>query len=222
MRVLPVLLVCTASVWSITATAEPSNLKGEYAFTGAAHCINSASGGVPPSPGFDARNEALCSDTGQPIDFPAPGTRNACPGVFATTFSIEGVRSFNGDGTGTVKARTVSLTVPTNARSQGASHADIQFSFTYTLDGEGGFTTNLVPGTFVGTVLSGQRAGQTFTIDSVPLAGLISTNGHILTLATVTPNVETQTFSNGDVRKRICHRSRVLTEMKCGDGQFCP
>jgi hypothetical protein len=43
--------------------------------------------------------------------------------------------------------------------------------------------------------------------------GLISKNGKTLTIATLMPGVETQTFSNGDVELRICHRSRVFIKL---------
>jgi hypothetical protein len=70
-----------------------------------------------------------------------------------------------------------------------------------------------VPGSFLGHFLNGPRAGQTFTIDQNNLEGLISNDKKTLVLATVEPTVEKQQFSNGDVRYRICHRSRTLIWM---------
>jgi hypothetical protein len=181
--------------WAGTGNAESPKLKGDYAFTGSASCLVSING-------FDANQQAIPNPPGSPAS-----------GIFSTTFSVEGVRTFNGDGTGTVKGRVVSLVIPPFAAGPGASSADITFQFTYALDGAGGFTTDLVPGTLVANILTGSRAGQTFTLDTLPFTGLISNNASVLTLASVVPTVEKQTFSNGDSRFRICHRSRVLVSM---------
>lgn len=74
-----------------------------------------------------------------------------------------------------------------------------------------------MPGSFVSTFLAGPRAGQTSTLDKLSLVGLIGEGAKVLTLATVEPIVETQTFSNGDVFPRICHRSQVLVKMQSDD-----
>jgi hypothetical protein len=194
-------LLCT------TAIAGPQ-LKGDYGFAGASHCITS-------SVGFSASHEALCGDTHQPISFqPNPSNpRNTCPGVFALTSSVEGVRTFNGNGTGTVQGNNVSLTVPPNTASLGASSDDFSFSFTYSVDGDGGFTSEVVPGSYQGQILTGGRAGQTYTINQINVEGLISNDKKSLVIASVEPTVERQQFSNGDVRYRICHRSRSLIRM---------
>ena len=192
-------LICT------TASAGPQ-LKGRYGFAGAAHCINS-------SVGFTASGEALCGDTGQPISVqPNPSNpRNTCPRVFATTNSVEGVRTFNGDGTGTVQGSGVGLTVPPNIASLGSSSDEFSFSFTYSVDDDAeSFTSQLVPGSYQGQILTGGRAGQTYTINQLNVEGLISNDKKSLVIASVEPTVERQQFSNGDVRYRICHRSRSL------------
>ena len=196
-------LICTSAL----AGGGPQ-LKGEYGFAGAAHCITS-------SVGFSASGEARCADTGQPISFqPNPSSpRNTCPGVFATTNSVQGVRTFNGNGTGTVQGNNVSLTVPPNTASLGASSDDFSFSFTYSVDGDGGFTSEVVPGSYQGQILTGGRAGQTYTINQINVEGLISNDKKSLVIASVEPTVERQQFSNGDVRYRICHRSRSLIRM---------
>ena len=196
-------LICTSAV-----AGGGSKLKGDYGFAGASHCITS-------SVGFNASHEALCGDTHQPISFqPNPSNpRNTCPGVFALTSSVEGIRTFNGNGTGTVHGRNVSLTVPPNTASLGASSDDFSFSFTYSVDDDGSFTSEVVPGSYQGQILSGGRAGQTYTIDKLNVEGLISNDKKSLVIATVEPTVEKQQFSNGDVRYRICHRSRALIWM---------
>jgi hypothetical protein len=67
----------------------------------------------------------------------------------------------------------------------------------------------MVPGS------SGGRAGQIATIDEIPpVTGLISQEGKTLVLvAGLTPTVETETYSNGDVWRKICHRARVLINL---------
>jgi hypothetical protein len=190
------------------ALAASPQLKGQYAFTGAAHCINSTTG-------FTANFQALCADTNQPIsNQPNPANpRSSCPGVFAHTFSVEGVRTFNGDGTGAMTGRALSIDVPPNTGSLGASSESFTASFTYTVSNDGTVATQLVPGSFQGNVLTGPRAGQTFTIDQIELDGLVSNNRQAVTIASIDPAVETQQFSNGNTRFRICHRSRVLIWM---------
>jgi hypothetical protein len=190
------------------ALAASPQLKGDYAFTGAAQCINSTTG-------FTANFQALCADTHQPIGAqPNPANpRNSCPGVFAHGFSVEGVRTFNGDGTGTLSGQSVSIDPPPNTGSLGAASESFTASFTYSVLNDGMVQTQIVPGSFQGTVLTGPRAGQTFTIDQIELDGLVSNNRQALTIASIDPQVETQHFSNGDSRFRICHRSRSLIWM---------
>ena len=198
------------------ASAAPPQLKGQYAFTGAAHCVSSRAGFTPSpgSPGLPAY-QAICSDTHQPIGVqPYPASpRNTCPGVSSFSFSVQGVRTFNGDGTGSVVGRSVSLDIPPNTGSIGASASYFTSSFTYTIDNAGVLTLLITPGTFQSTVVSGPREGQTFTINQFPLDGFISNDKKQITLSTSDPFVETQQFANGDVSYRICNRSRVLIWM---------
>ena len=187
---LAVSLVATA--WGQTATADSPRLKGDYGFTGPAACLATSA----PGPGF---NPNLT-----PTD-----------GSFGQSFTVEGIRTFNGDGTGTVKGSSMGITIPANVNSAGSN--DFSFSFTYTVNDDGSWTSDVV-GVETGTVKTGPRAGQTFTISNSPTSvGLISRNGRTLTLATLEPTVEIVTFSNGDVHKRICHRSRVLIKLPNGD-----
>jgi hypothetical protein len=202
-------LVWTISIaaltWAGAANAASPKLKGEYAFTGTAACLVS---GTPFNPNLT------------PTSF-----------TVSTSFSVIGVRKFNGDGTGSIKGRSVSIDPPPRGNvfpapctpatcplgGISASSADFTAQFTYAVDGDGGFTTLLVPGTFQATVLTGPGAGSTFTIDQFSLAGLISNNHETLTLATDVPAQETQTITPPSdppfTRYRICHRSRVLTRM---------
>ena len=173
-------------VWAGFAAADPGNLKrlrGDYAFTGEAVCITSPLG-------FDA-------------DLTPKGT------YFITWFSVQGVWTFNGDGTGTREGRAVSVI---GAPFPGASSQDFQAPFTYTLGPDDTFTTAL-SSPLTGKVLTGQRAGQTFTIDQIRLTGMISKDKKSLTIAAEEPQIETVTYSDGTVHPRICHRSRVLLRL---------
>ena len=172
------------------AAADPPRLKGEYGFTGSESCLFAPFGFKP---NFQIVDDSSWSNSG----------------------NVEGIRAFNGDGTGTVKGTTMSITgPPTPGFPPGAGSSRFSFSFTYTVSEDGGWTTNTVPGTDKGTVLTGPRAGQTFTVEnSAAGTGLISRNGNTLTVADLTPTVETVTYSNGDVHHRICPRSRVFIKL---------
>ena len=192
--------------------ASPKKLKGEYAFTGTASCLfapgsdpgpsNPTPGTALPNSGFNAKLQPLFNGT-----------------TFVSSFSVEGVTVFNGDGTGTFKGTSVSITErptpgPTGYPNFPTSAASNTFeaSFSYVVNADDTFDTQLV-GPLTGTFLSGPRTGQTTSIDRPPMTGLISKDGNTLTLASVVPTAETVTFSNGDVWPRICHRSRVLIKM---------
>lgn len=187
-------VVSVVLLWAGTAEADLNNLlHGDYAFTGDAACIGTFS-----PLGF---NPNLT-----PVD-----------GRFGESFSTQGVRTFNGDGTGTFNGISVAVTQPdTPVVLGGASSSNFQGSFTYVVAPDGTFTTNL-GGPLTGTILTGTRAGQTFTVDTIPLSGSISGDHKTLTATSVVPTIETVTYSNGDVLRRICHRSRVLLRLKRGD-----
>src|SRR5262249_29863302 len=130
------------ATWAASAAADSPQLKGEYGFTGTGACLSTAA----PGPGF---NPNLT-----PTD-----------GSFGQSFTSEGIRTFNGDGTGTVRGSSVGITIPANVNS--ASSDDFSFSFTYTVNGDGTWTSD-VTGLETGTIKTGPRAGQTFTISNSP------------------------------------------------------
>lgn len=146
---------------------------------------------------------------------------------FIVSFSVEGVRTFNGDGTGTVTARVVSIGHPTALPAstfnptpifirRGANSSDIQAAFTYQVAPDR--TVAVDNATLTGTTLTGPNAGQTFTITNFPLfSGYLSKDRRTLTLAHLDPAVETHTFSNNTSDERICHRSMILLQLKDGD-----
>jgi hypothetical protein len=181
-------------LWTGAADADQNdNLKGSYAFTGEATCLVSLSG-------FNSKLT--------PID-----------GRFVQSFNVQGVWTFFGNGTGARTGRSVGITHPTNFTTTidgGAGSDNFQASFTYNVASDGTFTTTL-SGPLTGTVLTGTRAGQTFTIDQLALNGLISQDRKSLTIANDQPTIEVVTYSNGDIHHRICHRSRALFRLKGGD-----
>jgi hypothetical protein len=185
-RLLILSVSAALTIYAAGAVAEP--LKGAFGYTGSDACLF-ASGG------FNANLQAL-------------GT------TFSSSSSNEGIRIFNGNGTGSFTNRTTSITVPpTVGFLPSASSSESSASFTYKVSDDT-FTSQNVPGTDTGTVLSGPRKGQTFKLEGVPAAtGLISANGRTLVTSILTPGVETITYSNGDVEHRICHRSRVYIKL---------
>jgi hypothetical protein len=202
-----------AMSWAGSAAADSPKLKGSYGFTGTAACLvapgNSGlnPGNDPPGPpGFNAHLQPLNQGSS-----------------FSRSFSVEGIRTFNGNGTGTVKGTAVGITVrPTPgpppaipAFPPSAGSADFSFSFTYTVDGNGGWTATMVPGSYTETFTAGPRTGQTATVDAIPpVVGMISEDGKTLIAAHVTPDVEVHTYSNGDVWPEICHRSRLFIKLR--------
>jgi hypothetical protein len=213
--------------WAAAAAADPPRLKGSYGFTGSAAClvapgyVGNPNGGpqLPnPTPGVALPNSGFQADL-RPNDVLSGVTSS-----FAVSFAVEGIRTFNGDGTGKVKGTSVGVTVRPTPGPGGFPHfppaagsSDFSFSFTYTVNAEGSWTTAMVPGSYSETYLTGPRTGQTATVDAIPpVTGMISQDGKTLIAAHLTPMVETFTYSNGDVEPRICHRSRVF--IKLGDG----
>jgi hypothetical protein len=177
-----------AMICAGNAAADSSHLTGTYGFTGTDACLYA-------SAGFNASLQAL-------------GT------AFSASFADEGVRTFNRDGTGTFTNASTTITVPpTVGFLPAASSSEGGASFIFTV-ADDTFTAQNVPGTDVGKILTGPRAGQTFKLEGIPkTTGLISADGRTLTTSILTPGVETITYSNGDVEHRICHRSRVYIKL---------
>ena len=192
--------------WSGIADAAPPRLLGDYAFTGSGSCLAVKGPNTPDSPAFD--------DDLHP---------NAHRQYFMTTFTVQGVRTFNGDGTGTVEGSSIatSFAQSDGVTLPGAGSRTFKADFTYTISPEGLLTIDTT--SYVGTVLSGVHAGETVTIDDFEFTGYASVNNHTITFTTPdTDVVETQEFWNGApftkenlvaTQSRICHRSRVGTWM---------
>jgi hypothetical protein len=181
----PTLLISTFLLTVATAaSADSPKIKGDYAFTGTSTCLVSLSG-------FNPNNTPVADMT------------------FQNSASQEGIQHFNGDGTGYATGKQVAMTLPPAPLGTliQASSSTFSFDFTYTVYEDGSFTTELVPGTFLGTYLTGPFVG-TYTIDKQSLVGLLSNNNQAFTLAEITTYVETFTSATGS-SPRICHRSRV-------------
>jgi hypothetical protein len=186
-----------AAASGATIAASPK-LKGDYAVAGDTFCLTSTTVrlGVPVSPsGFDP-------DTLQP----RPGAS-----IVNAQFSLHGVATFDGQGSGTIKGRFVLISFAPGAPgsfSANTAHADVVGSFTFEVAPDGTVTTTSEA--FNATVLSGPRTGQTNTNSGFSLKGRASHNRHSIALATDEPQIETVAFSNGDVQERVCHRSQSL------------
>src|ERR1700720_1283295 len=90
-----------------SAAADSPKLKGAYGFTGTAACLvapgHVGNPSVPPplpnpTPGIALPNSGFNAAL-QPNDRLDPGGTEA----YGHSFAVEGIRTFNGDGTGTVK-----------------------------------------------------------------------------------------------------------------------
>jgi hypothetical protein len=211
-----------------SAFADSPKLKGAYGFTGTAACLV-APGHVGDPNGPPLENPtpfvALANSGFQPNLRPKDAVPGSSSQAFARSFSVEGIRTFNGDGTGTVKGTAVGIvTRPTPGPGgfphfpPAASSADFKFDFTYTVNGDGSWAAAMVPGSYLENHLTGPRTGQTSTVDAIPpVTGMVSHDGKTLIAAHVTTAVETHTYSNGDVDPQICHRSRVFIKLQDTD-----
>jgi hypothetical protein len=204
------------AIYAGSAAADSPRLKGSYGFTGTAACLV-APGNSGGDPGNDPPGPPGFNSSLQPLNNGSS---------FSTSHSVEGIRTFNGDGTGTVKGTVVAITPrPTPGPPPAVPHfpasagsGDFKFSFTYTVDGNGGWTATMVPGSYLETFTAGPRNGQTATVDAIPpIVGMISQDGKTLIAAHIAPVIETHTYSNGDVWPEICHRSRVFIKLPGGD-----
>jgi hypothetical protein len=176
------IVVAALAVANLPLSAQHSpQLNGKYASTGETSCLFS-------SLGF---NSDLTPVSGSV--------------VYLNSITSQGSVTFNGNGTGTVQAKEVSLMSTTPPHASGD---DESFSFTYSTNSDGGLLFQ--PGTVSGTILAGPGRGDTFTIVNVPSqAGQVSPSGTVVLTSTF-PTIEIFTQSGGSPTPRICHRTRVL------------
>ena len=208
-----------------SAATEP-NIQGSFGFTSTAACLtamghvgdpNTSPPMANPTPGVALPNSGFNASL-QPNDTPNSE-------AFSFSNAVEGIRTFDGRGHGTVKGTTVGITVRPTLGLGGfphflpaASGAEFSYKFTYVVHADRSWTATMVPSSYTKTYTAGPRTGQTSTVDAIPpAAGMISEDGNTLIAAQVAPTVETVTFSNGDVHPQICHRSRVYIKLKDRD-----
>jgi hypothetical protein len=136
---------------------------------------------------------------------------NSAPSSFGTD-SVTNNTTFNTNGTGSVTGSGVFVGVPVppgsptpaNSNASGWTHV---YSFNYTIDSSGAVVISAVPSTYLQTFVTGSRTGQTATVDALTYNAYLSPHERALLIATSTPNIETKTFSNGNVVQQICHRT---------------
>jgi hypothetical protein len=176
-----------------------------------------------PNAGFNNKFQPIDSQPG--FTSPTVGQQS-----FSRSFSVFGIRTFDGNGNGHVSGTGVGIDArPTPGPGPNgwphcppsAGGSDFSYDFTYTVDGNGGWSATMVPNSYTETFTSGPRSTpivQTATVDAIPpVVGSISNDGKTLILAHIAPAVETRSFSNGDVWPEICHRERVFIKLPDSD-----
>ena len=198
-------LIMALAASSAMAELETHHLRGDFAFSGTSVCASSQAIITPtsytPPRGFDANLTAI----GEPFS--------------VISFSVTGVRTFNGDGTGSVAARVVSLAVGDRAS---ASSSDQEIQFTYSVAPDGTVTTDQSPTHNV--FVSGGRTGQQTRISNIPaVVGRLSADRNSITFATLNTGIETVTRVLPDGSElvealRICHRERTAFRISRNPG----
>src|SRR5215471_13191941 len=148
-RILMLSISGAVMTWAAGAAADSPKLKGDYGFTRNEQCI------VSSQP---------FTDDHQAVVPPSPARQG---------FVAEGVRTFNGDGTGTISFKSLNIIVP--GSFPGADTGETtDAKFTYVVHGDGTWSTP-GGGTSHGTVQAGPRKGQAFTVTHLaPAVGHIS------------------------------------------------
>jgi len=182
-QLIPALLVM-AVAWAYPAAAQ---IAGVYAYSVTTSCLSAASG----------FNGAF-----QPLNNP----------IYRSISSGGGYRTYNANGTGSVTAVGNSTDVPIppgttfTAQSSGAASYNLTYNFTYTVE-NGVISSQLVSGSYLQTYTAGSRNGQTETLDKLDTNQIISPDNTSVVGFTATTEVETATYSNGNVVPQICDRA---------------
>jgi hypothetical protein len=174
---------------SAMAQSRTQMLKGRFAFTASAVCVTSSaifSPAYQPPAGFSADLRPL-GPTG------------------VLTLSAQGVRTFNGDGTGSTTVRNVTLGNPGPATAVDSSG---QFTYSVATDR----TVTIDDGPLHGVFVAGPQVGGESSVSNIPtFVGRVSSDGRSLTFATFNPGVETITrlvpAPELVAMVRICHRA---------------
>lgn len=124
------------------------------------------------------------------------------------SFAVEAVRTFNGDGTGTLSGRSVTF----------GGTTFFSGDFTYAVAPDGTTFTSEVTSPMTFTDPNGNSAGTLEAADAtnplVPVVGHISRDRDSLVFATARRVVEVRTFANGSFERRICHRARSAVKIR--------
>jgi hypothetical protein len=192
-----------ANILDIVGQLTESDIVGRWAMTGSTMCLQSRNG-------FNADM--------------SPVTTTAVSQLHGT---VSAVRTFRADKTGSSVGVTQSLAMPQMLFGVppppnllgGASLADLNAEFTWTIDDSGRLVIdddNLLPQSFL---LPESRLGFTVTIENVPsFIGHISKDKKTIVLAHATMAIETSVLRNPSGAEigrtpRFCARERVLTRL---------
>jgi hypothetical protein len=192
-----------ANILSIIGGLSEADIVGRWAMTGSTMCLQSSNG-------FNA--------------FMSPQLPSAISQLHGT---VSAVRTFRADGTGSSTGVTQSVSMPQLVSGPplglgsvgGASVADLDSSFTWSIDAEGRLVIdddNLIPQNFL---LPSTRVGWTVTIENVPsFVGHIGKDKRTIVMTHATMAVETSVLrdpSNTVIARtpRFCARDRVLTRL---------
>ncbi|MBV8466858.1 MAG: hypothetical protein JO218_13015 [Burkholderiales bacterium] len=186
----------TVTAEVMQAAHQKTHLKGTYSYTGQGACLYSPAG-------FD------------PVALTTLGNSTN------SNFSVTGTWVWDGAGNSALSATIVSISYAPSAVGTGfvpsASSVSVKATFKSSGYGaDGGFTETMQ--SFVGTFLTGARKGQTFTVSNTQEQAYISQDGKALTMAGISPDIQTQTIYNaaGSVvatQQRICNGSRTMVRL---------
>jgi hypothetical protein len=186
----PISVLGAGALLALTLAGAGSASAQTFAFTGTENCI------IIEAP-------ATFNSAFQPSAGP----------IFSGSLNTAGTITFNSNGTGTVNVvLAVGTTIPVPPQSTftvtetSGGDGKLIYNFTWTVSSNI-YTLQLVSGSFQESSLSGPRAGQTATIDVLSRAAYISADGKEVLLISDGTEVETKTWSNGDVRPQVCTSS---------------
>lgn len=182
-----------------------SSLRGDYAFSGEAFCLTSPNGFSQ----FKAR-----------------------PPSSIVTFTVEGVRRYNGDGTGTIlKSRTVAINPNEDNSGQGpVTVSEFYGTFKYTVAPDHSIHIEQDPLTTT-TILgpSANTTNATEIWEGVSLDGHVSEDFKTITAATPGPTPahpglalefgHNPNVANSPRVTRACHRSRIMVKIGGGEAR---
>lgn len=178
-------------------------LRGDYAFSGDGSCLAS------PLPGFNSNFRTA-------------------PGGVVRSFSIHGVRRFNGDGTGSLSGRVVLIghngppANPTSTILGPYLTENISAQFTYTVASDQ--TIHIENGPLTSTQIEGPNVGASDVVTGIKVGGYVSQDFKTIVVATPGSVLETRYNTLADalngqnpIEYRHCHRSRTLIRISDGD-----